>query len=58
LIGAPIIDDPDNARVSRHFDRMKRKARLLAAHEEHALTDTGAHGINGNQLVMGATITV
>ena len=33
---------PDDAGVDRRFGRMERKARFLAAHEEHLFADAGA----------------
>ena len=45
----PVIDDADDAGVGRHLGRVERKARFLAAHEEHRLADAGADGVDRHE---------
>ena len=40
-----MIDDADDAGVDRGLGGIERKARFLAAHEEHILADAGADRI-------------
>jgi hypothetical protein len=44
-----MIDDPDDACVGGHFDRMKREAGFFTADEKYRFTHAGANGIDGNQ---------
>src|SRR5687768_12747188 len=43
------IDDAHDPGVGGDFDRMKRKARFLAADEEHRLAHAGPHRIDGDE---------
>src|SRR6185436_1408129 len=45
----PVIDDADDARVDGRLDGIERKARFLAAHEEHFFADAGADRIDGDE---------
>ena len=45
----PSIDDADDAGVDRRLGGMERKARFLAADEEHVLADTSADRIHGDE---------
>src|SRR5262245_19157121 len=49
LSNVPVIDDPDDARVDRWFDGVKRKARLLASDKKHVLADACAHAVDRNE---------
>src|SRR5439155_10142869 len=49
----PVINDADDTRIDGWLDRIERKARFLAAHEEHLLADAGADGIDGHQRAPG-----
>src|SRR5688572_20000545 len=44
-----LVDDADDARVRRHFNRVPREAGFLAANEEHGLADTGADRVDRHQ---------
>ncbi len=44
---------PDDAGIGRHFGRVKRKARLLAANEEDFFADAGANRIDGHERPSG-----
>ena len=44
----PVIDDADDARIDGRFDRIERKARFLAANEEHLLANPGTDGVDGD----------
>ena len=45
----PVIDDADDAGVDRRLGRIERKARFLAAHEEHFFADAGADRVDGDE---------
>src|SRR5688572_2519688 len=48
LPDVPGVDDADDARICGNLGRIKRKAGLFAAHEEHILADAGPHRISGH----------
>src|SRR5688500_9958294 len=48
LPDVPGVDDADDARVCGYLGRIKRKAGLFAADEEHILADAGTHRIGGH----------
>ena len=45
----PTVDDADDAGVDRRLDRIERKARLFAAHEEHFFADAGADRVDRHE---------
>ena len=48
-----MIDDADDAGVDGSFDRIERKARFLAANEEHLFADAGADRVDRDERAPG-----
>ena len=52
-LDVPVVDDADDAGVDRRLDGIERKARFLAADEEHLFADAGAHGVDRDERPAG-----
>ena len=52
-LDVPVIDDADDAGVDRRLGGIERKARFLAAHEEHLLADAGADRVDRDERPAG-----
>ncbi len=50
-----MIDDADDAGVDRRFHGVERKARFLAANEEHPLAHAGAGRVDGDERAPGGS---
>src|SRR5207253_9096702 len=49
FVNVIVVHDADDARIGWNFGRVERKARLLAANEEHGLADARANRIHRDE---------